>query len=414
MSDDPQSEGGVSRYRHLPLLSLLLAFLSLGLIVRLILVRTPSSELEKKATAFSTALKTIPRHYAGETAQDELYEAAMRGMVQSLNDPFSAYLSDFQVRNSEVITEGEFGGIGIIVTPQNGGGVVMETQPESPAEKANIQVGDAIIGVNGQSTSEMSFEEMIARIRGKVGTELTLNIRRVEKGKEEVVSLKREKIRVDSVKSRMLEKGIGYIELKQFDEHCVEDVKKALRDFKKAEKWGAILIDLRGNSGGLLSAAVDICDLFLSSGVIASLDSRVSDETKTFKASSETMVTDEIPIAILVNNRSASASEVMGGALQDHGRATLIGAKTFGKGAVNRIFVLPDGSGMMLTVAHYTAGKNRTIGDGIEPDIVVGEIAPPSQEQSLEAAKKWREKLERARKDQWDRAIQFLSSKIEK
>ena len=402
-----------NRYRYLPLLSLLLAILSAGLVLRLY-VRLPSDTYEKRVNAFGAALRSITENYAGKVEEKTLYEAAMRGMVGTLDDPYSSYLTGFELETAGAQTEGEFGGIGVVVSQRDGQAMVIEVQEGGPAAEAGLQPGDAIVGVNGRPVSEMSFVEMVSRIRGKVGTSVEVQIQEAETDKESTVAITRKLITAENVSWRYVSEGIGYIEVDQFDAHSLENVRGAIQELQSEGALRALILDVRGNVGGLLEAATGICDLFLSEGPIATVVSRRPDKKQVFRARGKTAVAQSLPLVVLTDARSASASEVTAGALQNLGRATIVGTTTFGKGAVNRIFVLPDKTGLFLTVAYYKVGKGQEIeGRGVEPDIVVGKVGPPPENAGPEARKQWLESYRKAGEKQLNRAIEYLQKRIE-
>jgi carboxyl-terminal processing protease len=334
-------------------------------------------------------------------------------MVYSLNDPHSFYLDAYQLSHADATTEGEFGGVGILVGRGDGVGVIIEVTPGSPADQAGIKAGDMVLAVDGIETSQMSFIEFVGRVRGKVNSKVKLTLQRAGTNKRETVELKRVRITLDTVSWKMLDDGIGSIKLSQFDMHSVENVKKALDEFKKSGNLKALLLDVRGNTGGLLEQAVELVDMFVAEGLIVKLESRKKGEITSFEADKDVLVPPDLPIAVLIDERSASASEVLAGALKALHRATLIGARTFGKGAVNRLYELPDGSGVLLTVAHYTVGDGIKIeGAGVAPDIEVGATPPLPEGSDVKARQEWLAAYEKAQHEQLERALEFLRSKI--
>ncbi len=412
MRNGSASPRGVARNRYLPVLSWMLVLLVVVLFIRSCLLR-PSSEHQKRVASFSMALRLIREHYADGVDEASLHEAAMKGMVRSLNDPYSAYLNAFQVEASDVLTEGQFGGVGIVVSWQQGSAIIVEVQQGGPAEAAGVRPGDRIVAVDALDCSEMPFPELVSRVRGKVGTTVKLSLQRAETGEQETLQLTRVRILMDSVNWKKVEPGIGYLRIRQFDGRCVENVRKGIEELGAGNGLRALLLDLRGNTGGLLAETVAVCDLFLSEGVIVRAESRLEEQQKVFEASPQVALPPEVPMAVLVDGRSASAAEVMAGALQSHGRATLIGTRTFGKGAVNRVFLLPDGTGIVLTVAHSPAGLGLVgEGKGIEPDIEVGKLPPPPAGEALEERERWLSDYQAAQQEQFDRAVEFLKSEV--
>jgi carboxyl-terminal processing protease len=409
MSESSESGARSASYRYLPLLSLLLVLASLGMLLRIYLSQ-PSDEHERRVAAFSAAIERIPAHYAGETSSEQLYHSAMRGMMRALDDPYSSYLNRYQMENMGVQTRGEFGGVGVMVSPRDGGAVIVDVQKDGPADAAKVKPGDVIVGVNGDPAGEMPFVQLVSLIRGKPGTTVELRLERAETGEVETVSIERARISTESVVSRRVEENIAYIQIRQFDGRSLDGVEKALTELKSQGELKGVLLDVRGNTGGLLDEAAGICDLFLKSGNIVSLDSRLEDEQKSYAADEEVVVPAEMPVVVLVDHRSASASEVLAGALQELGRATIIGTPTFGKGAVNRIMPLPDRSGILLTVAHYTVGDGKVIQDaGVEPDIIVGEVEPLQAVDSPDKRRQWLQKYRKAQERQFERAVEYLN-----
>lgn len=412
MLSDSQSSSYKDAYRYLPLLSLLLVLVSLGLLVKMYLSQ-PSTQRERRIAAFARALEEIPRRYVDRTSPDQLYNAAMRGMVGSLSDPYSAYLSRYELENAAVQTEGEFGGVGVMVSPRNGGAVIIDTQEGGPAKAAGVKPGDVIVAVDGRPAGDMPFVQLVSTIRGKVGTKVELTLERAESGDRETVEIERHRIELDSVVWRRLEGDIGYVTIRQFDSQSLSGMRKAVDELTAETPLAGLLIDVRGNNGGLLDQAVGIADMFLSSGNIVRLRSRLPAERKSFNASENVAIEREVPIVVLVDHRSASASEVLAGALQSSGRSTVIGTETFGKGAVNRIMPLPDGSGVLLTVAEYTVGGGKKIeGVGVQPEIVVGEVGSIEPGLSPRARREWLENYRAAQEKQYERALEFLRQKI--
>lgn len=397
---------GGDRHRHLPALSLALV---VAAAVLLGWHFCPSAH-RKRVSAFGKALRIVGKHYVEEVEEQTLFEAAMRGMIRGLEDPHSTYLNTNGLKRTEVQTQGEFGGIGVVIAPRKEGAIILEVQPASPAMNVGVQPGDIIVGVDGQDCAEMSFEELLDKVRGEVGTEVSVVLQRSGTDTKETLDITRALIVINSVSWSLPEPGIGYIEIKQFDRHTVDNLLDGLDALKAEGELEGLILDLRGNTGGLLDQAIGASDLFLAAGVIARLESRLSKELATFEAHPETAVPEAMPLAILVDWRSASAAEVFAGALRSHGRATLIGTKTFGKGAVNRVYHLPDDSGLILTVAHYTVGPDGTVihGKGIEPDVKVGELPeqPASQEE-------WLEQYRAAREDQFERVLEWVKQKVE-
>jgi len=412
MQNGPSGSRRGSPHRYLPVLSWLLVVLVCVWTGRYFLTRLPL-EHRRRVASFDRALRLIPKHYAGDVDEASLYEAAMDGMLRSLGDPYSGFLDARELEEASVQTEGEFGGVGIEVIPCERGAIVTDVLEGSPSEAAGLRCGDVIVGVDGCDGSEMAFMEFVSRIRGKSGTKVQLRIQRAGSSETENIELTRARITVRSVKWRRIEPDIGYFQIRQFDAHCAEQIRKGINELAGAGALKALVLDVRNNRGGLLKEAVDVCDLFLGEGAIVRVESRIEQERVTFRAKPETLVPAHVPIVVLVNGQSASAAEVMAAALQSHGRATLIGLRTVGKGAVNRIYSLPDGSGVVLTVGHYVAGSGVAVdGAGVEPDIEVGEVPPPPTDEDAEARERWLAQFRAAQEEQLQRAVEFLRTKM--
>jgi len=400
------------RNRHLPILSwvLLLAvavwFVHDGL--------KQSSEHGRRVKAFSQALRLIPEHYVGDVDEQDLYEAAMMGMLGRLQDRHSAFLDEVKLRDADILTRGEYGGIGVTMHPRDGEPIIVEVM-EGPAKEAGVRRGDVIASVAGEDCDAMTLDQVADRIRGKPGTKIMLGLRRAETGQLDTIEIERALITLDNVTYEMIEPGIGYLSIRHFDMRCGEKVREAIEALN-ADKDGlkALLLDVRNNGGGLLDQAREVSDMFLSEGVICQLDSRLPAERVTYPADESVLVPAELPLAILVNHASASAAEVLAGALQGNGRAVLVGTRTFGKGAVNRLYRLSDRAGVMLTVAHYKVPPDRVIeGKGLEPDVKAGELAPVPEEDDQEAWEKWSADYETAGEEQLAAAVRLLKEKTQ-
>jgi carboxyl-terminal processing protease len=298
-------------------------------------------------------------------------------MLRSL-DPHSSFMDPESYREMQVETSGSFGGLGIEITIRDDQLTVVAPIEGTPAWRAGIQPGDRIVKIEGLVTKDMSLPDAVKRMRGPKGTKITVTVAR-EGLKEPIdVTLVREVIQVQSVKSQELEPGIGYIRIRQFQERTAPDLVAAVEKFEKTGRLGGLIVDVRSNPGGLLSAAVEVSEEFLGDGkLIVYTEGRVRNQNMRFTAHAKHAIT-EVPLVVLVNQGSASASEIVAGAIQDHGRGVVIGQQTFGKGSVQTIIPLADGSGLRLTTARYFTPKGRSIhGKGITPDIV---IDPPKDE----------------------------------
>ncbi|HIP42991.1 MAG TPA: S41 family peptidase [Aquifex aeolicus] len=317
---------------------------------------------------FSEVLKIVENNYVEQVPIKKLIYGAIDGMVSSL-DPFSDFFTPEQYREFMSETEGEFGGVGIEITMENGRPIVVSPIEGTPAWKAGLRPGDIIIAINGEDTFNMSLMDVVKKIRGKPGTEVKLTILRKGKGKPIEVVIVRARIKVPSVKY-VNYKGIGYIKISQFTSGTARSLEKAIKDLEEQGVYGFI-VDLRNNPGGLLSEAVDVGDIFVPKGKLIVYTKGRKGELHKYFAEKEP-ITKNLPIVILVNKGSASASEIVAGALQDYHMATLVGEKTFGKASVQNLIPLEDGSAIKLTIAYYYTPKGRLIHKkGIKPDVEV-------------------------------------------
>jgi len=337
-----------------------------------------------KIETLLTVIALIKSQYYQPVSTDKLINGAIKGMVEGLDDPYSVYLDPEQFKHLNEQITGTFGGVGLIVTMEEKHIVVVKPIPDTPADKAGIKAGDIIVKISGRDTKDMDLDTAVSLMRGPVGTKVTVGILRPgEKEKREVI-LTRENIVVPTVASKMLDDKIGYLALSQFTENSPEAVRKALGDLKKKGMKG-LIFDLRDNPGGELTAAVEIADLFIPQGkTIVYVDYRNQpDEEEKAKVPEL-----GLPMVVLVNGGSASASEIVAGALKDWQVAVLVGEKTFGKGVVQSIFRLPGNAGLKLTVARYLTPKKHDINKkGIEPDVVVKQPAGSKEDLQLMKAK---------------------------
>lgn len=321
---------------------------------------------------FAEIFGRIKKDYVEPVGDKELLEYAIRGMLEGL-DPHSAYLDETHYKDLQEGTSGEFGGLGLEVGMEDGFVKVIAPIDDTPAQAAGIQAGDLIIRLDDKSVKGMSLSESVDLMRGKPGTKVKLTITRSGESKPLVFHVTRDIIKLASVKQRYLEPGFGYIRLSQFQAHTSEDMLKAISKLKK-EAGGALrglILDLRNNPGGVLNAAVSISDAFLSGGMIVYTEGRVKDSLLKFNAAPDDVLMGA-PIVVLVNEGSASASEIVAGALQDHNRAIIMGQPTFGKGSVQTIIPVNSKIAIKLTTARYYTPKGRSIqAEGIVPDIVL-------------------------------------------
>ncbi len=327
---------------------------------------------------FGEIMERTKVSYVEEVSDQKLIEAAINGMLSSL-DPHSSFLDakSFQYLNEQ--TQGKFGGLGLEVTMENGVVKVVSPIDDTPAYRAGLKPGDYIISLDGTTVVGMSLNEAVDKMRGKAGTKIKLTIRRGTQ-KPFDVTLKREEIKIQSVKSEIKADDVAYIRISSFSEEVDKNIKDSLNKMQKETKNGikGLVIDVRNNPGGLLDQAVAVSDLFLDKGEIVSTRSRNEEDTIKYNATSGDIAKD-LPIVVLINSGSASASEILAGALQDHKRAIIMGEKSFGKGSVQSVIPFPKYGAIRLTTARYYTPSGRSIqAKGIEPDI---EVKPAKIEQ---------------------------------
>jgi carboxyl-terminal processing protease len=375
--------------RHGPPLALLLIGVGLGLFIAGQWVPNVSAvgrQDYESLEAFTNILSIVKKNYVEDVETKTLVNGAINGMLTSL-DPHSAYLTPDLYKDLQMDTQGRFGGLGIEITVKNGVLTVVSPIEDTPAFKAGVKPGDMIFKIEDEFTKDMTLVDAVKRMRGPKGTKVTISIKR--EGIAELIdfTLVRDTIRVQSVRARNLEPGYGYIRLAQFQERSDRDLQKTLEKMA-AEKAGlkGLVLDLRNNPGGLLTQAVRVTDLFLDSGMIVYTEGRIESQKQKYFAQKDGSWMD-FPLVVLVNGGSASASEIVAGALQDHKRAVVLGTKTFGKGSVQTILPLDDSSALRLTTARYFTPKGRSIqATGIVPDITVE--ASPQQEGKAEEKKR--------------------------
>lgn len=322
---------------------------------------------------FTEVLSVVQKNYVEEVNGKDLVYGAIRGMLNTL-DPHSAFMNPEVYKEVQVDTKGEFGGLGIQIGIKDNRLTVIAPIEGTPADRVGIKAGDWIIKVNDEPTKNMTLLDAVQKMRGAKGTKVTLTIQREGVAEPLVFTLTRELIKIESVKSKMLDDDIGYIRLTQFQEQTGKDLASALKKLKESEMQSLVL-DLRNNPGGLLTAALEVSEQFLSAGKMI-VYTKARDGKKEEYTSSGKGGSDNYPMIVLINEGSASASEIVAGALQDWGRGVVLGTLTFGKGSVQTILPLSDGSGLRLTTAKYYTPKGRSIQNtGIEPDIVVKQPA---------------------------------------
>lgn len=333
-----------------------------------------NDDLYKELETFTDVISFVRKDYVHEVKSKELVEGAIKGMLASL-DPHSGYMDQEYFKEMQVQTKGQFGGLGIEITMKDGALTVVSPMEGSPAERAGVKAGDSIIKIDGFFTKDLNLMDSVRRLRGPIDSKVKLTLHR--KGVQGMfdVDVNREEIQVKSVKSRYLGDGIGYVRVSQFMEKTGDDLKGALRKLSNdAPEFKGLVLDLRNNPGGLLNQAVKVCDLFLTEGVIVYTESRVASQRQKFFAESKGTEPD-YPLVVLVNAGSASASEIVAGAMKDHGRGIIIGNQTFGKGSVQTITPLQNGGALSLTTALYFTKSGKSIQlTGVSPDI---EVTPP-------------------------------------
>ncbi len=324
----------------------------------------------KQLELFANVLSLLQENYVEKVDTKQLVEGAINGMLLSL-DPHSSYLKPESFQDLKEETQGSFTGIGIEITMRDGILTVVSPIEGTPADQAGLKAKDMIIKINGESTKEMTPMDAIKKLRGPKGSKVTISIHREGWTTLKDFTLVRDTIPIQSVKAYFLEPGLAYTRITNFQSQTTVDYKKALREMEAAHPIKGLILDLRNNPGGLLNQAVSIADIFIDNGLIVYTKGRTEEQNMTFKAH-ETGGEYKFPLIVLVNEGSASASEIVAGALQDHKRAIIVGTQTFGKGSVQTIIPLPDGAGLRLTTARYYTPSGRSIQEkGITPDVEV-------------------------------------------
>ena len=330
------------------------------------------NDVYKKIDLFGEVLEKINKEYVDEIDQSESMDAAIDGLLQSL-DPYSAYMSPEIFNEMQTETSGEFGGLGIEVNMESGVVKVISPIDDTPASRAGIKAGDYIIKIDDIQVQGKSLSEAVDLMRGPVGSSIVLTVRRVGKRKALKFEIIREIIQIKSVKADLLKKNIGYLRLTSFNENSGEQIRDQIREFEKNEKINSYILDLRNNPGGLLSQAIRISDFFLDNGEIVSTKSRKASENRKWFAKKGDLIEGKTLI-VLINYGSASASEIVAGALQDHKRAIILGENSYGKGSVQSIIPLKNKGAIRLTVAKYYLPSGKSISEvGVSPDIEINE-----------------------------------------
>ena len=330
------------------------------------------TDIYKKIDTFGEVLEKINEEYVDEINQSESMESAINGLLQSL-DPYSAYMSPEIFNEMQTETSGEFGGLGIEVSMESGVVKVISPIDDTPASKAGIKAGDYIVKIENTQVQGKTLREAVDLMRGPVGSSIELTIRRRGEKKALTFNITREIIEIQSVKSDLLENNIGYIRLTSFNENSSEQIELKIKDLEKKQNIKAYILDLRNNPGGLLSQAIKISDFFLDNGEIVSTKSRKASENRKWFAKKGDL-TDGKTLVVLINYGSASASEIVAGALKDHKRAIILGENSYGKGSVQSIIPLKNKGAIKLTVAKYYLPSGKSISEvGVSPDIEIDE-----------------------------------------
>jgi len=334
-----------------------------------------SNKLYEKIDLFSEVLETIKEEYVDEIDQAEVMDSAINGVLQSL-DPYSAYMSPKLFEGMRTDTKGEFGGLGIEIGMESGVVKVIAPIDDTPASNAGIKSGDYIVKINEKQVQGKSLTEAVELMRGPVGSEINLTVRRRNVKKVLNFTIKRAIIEVKSVEAKIIgeKKEIGYLRLKSFNENSYKQLSKKINKFEVNNKLNGYILDLRNNPGGLLTQAISVTDFFLDDGEIVSTKGRKISETKRFFSKKGDGINGK-PLIVIINNGSASASEIVSGALKDHKRAIILGENTYGKGSVQSIIPLKNGGGIRLTISKYYLPSGKSISEvGVLPDIYVEEV----------------------------------------
>lgn len=365
--------------------SFLVAVLALLAFSPRVLAGNREADNQRLLEMFAEVFADVQKNYVDEVDPKALIDGALKGMFESLKDPYSLYLDAQAMRDLGDTTTGKFGGVGLIIAKVEGGVEVVSPIEDTPAFRAGVHAGDLIVAVDGSSVLELSIDQVLSILRGAPGTSVTMTILR-GKALRFDVTVVRAVIEVPTVKYAMMPGGIGYVRLIQFTPLTNERTAEALRSFEAAG-YRSLVIDLRSNPGGLLQSAVDVADFFISRGPIVSTRSRMAAENQVFYASTRrTIVPERLPVLVLVNRGSASASEILAGALQDTGRARVVGEKSYGKGSVQWIRDLGE-QGYRLTISRYYTPQGRNIDKvGIVPDVEVKEPELSEQEEKAVSA----------------------------
>ena len=329
-------------------------------------------KMYEKIDLFSEVLEKIQNEYVDEINQAEVMDSAIHGVLQSL-DPYSGYMSPETFQETQTETSGKFGGLGIEVSMEAGVVKVITPIDDTPAAKAGVKAGDYIVRINGEQVQGKTLMEAVNLMRGPVGTPIEITVRRKGLKKAKIFQITREIIEIKSVVSKLIDKEIGYLRLRAFNENSGNQLKKEISKLEKNKKLVGYILDLRNNPGGLLSQAIKISDYFLDDGEIVSTRGRKNNENRKFFAHRGDKINGK-PLIVLINNGSASAAEIVAGALQDQKRAILLGETTYGKGSVQSIIPLKNKGAIRLTISKYYLPSGKSISEiGVTPDIKVEE-----------------------------------------
>ena len=335
-------------------------------------ISSAETSIYKKIDLFGEVLEKINKEYVDEIDQSKSMDSAINGLLQSL-DPYSAYMSPEIFNEMQTETSGEFGGLGIEVSMEAGVVKVISPIDDTPASRVGIKAGDYIVKIDDIQVQGKSLSEAVDLMRGPVGSSISLTIRRVGQKKALTFDVVREIIEIRSVKAELLKKNVGYIRLTSFNENSGDQIRKQIKKFKKNVNINAYILDLRNNPGGLLSQAIKITDFFLDNGEIVSTKSRKASENRKWFAKKGDLIEGKTLI-VLINYGSASASEIVAGALKDHKRAVILGENSYGKGSVQSIIPLKNSGAIRLTVAKYYLPSGKSISEvGVSPDIEINE-----------------------------------------
>ncbi|MCS7232602.1 MAG: S41 family peptidase [Synergistetes bacterium] len=316
---------------------------------------------------------------------EKLKYGALKGLVEALGDPYTRYEDPQEYKEEQIQLEGQYGGIGIIITKKDEKIVIVSPIEDTPAYKLGLKADDEIVRIGDEPTQGMGLSKVVKLLRGEPGTQVTIWIRRAGEDKLLKFTITRAKVKLKAVKSELIDKNIAYLRITYFNQNTTQELKAALEGLKK-NGFKGIILDLRNNPGGLLNEAISVAKMFIDKGVIVSTKGRYPWHTVVYEADGTAI--PYCPMVVLVNKGSASASEIVAGALQDHGRAKLVGVKTFGKGSVQTVIPFNDGSALHITVAYYYTPSGRLIHDkGLNPDVVVEQSEDSKKDLQLEKAK---------------------------